>query len=66
MRKLIFVKTARTESWSCSECGWAFSPSGPPHGDSLEDMMQDFERQREKEFAAHVCVQHPKLKALKL
>jgi hypothetical protein len=24
----------------------------------LEDMMQDFERQREKEFAAHVCVQH--------
>jgi hypothetical protein len=28
----------------------------------LEDMMQDFERQREKEFAAHVCVQHPKRK----
>jgi rubredoxin len=66
MRKLIFVKTARSESWSCSECGWAFNPSGPPRGHSLEDMMQDFERQREKEFAAHVCMQHPKPTAQKL
>jgi hypothetical protein len=65
MRKLIFVKSERSESWACSECRWAFNPSGPPHGSSLDEMMQDFERQREREFAAHVCAQHPRPKGQK-
>ena len=47
-------------SWACSECGWVFRPVGPPVGVSLDEMKQNFESQRDKEFASHVCAQHPK------
>ena len=54
------VKSAHSELWACSRCSWAFKPSGPPHGTSLEEMMQNFERRRDKEFASHVCAGHPR------
>ena len=63
MRKITWVKSAHSELWSCSGCAWAFKPSGPPHGNSLDEMMQNFERQRDQEFAAPVCAQHPPAKA---
>jgi len=62
MREMIWVKSPRSERWACSECAWAFNPSGPPVGNSLDEMKQNFERQRDKEFAAHVCAQHPRIK----
>lgn len=62
MRQLIWVKSVHSESWACSECAWAFNPSGPPLGNSLDEMKQNFERQRGKEFAAHVCAAHPRTK----
>ncbi len=62
MRKMIWVESAHSASWTCSECAWAFNPSGPPRGAHLEEMKQNFERQREKEFASHVCTQHPRAK----
>jgi len=37
-----------------------FRPSGPPLGSGLDEMKQNFERQRDKEYASHVCAQHPK------
>jgi hypothetical protein len=62
MRKIVWVKSARSEFWACSECAWAFNPSGPPLGKSLDEMIQNFERQRDKEFASHVCAKHPRTK----
>jgi hypothetical protein len=63
MREMIWVKSANVRGWACSECAWAFSPSGPPRGNALEEMKQNYERQREKEFATHVCAQHPRAKS---
>ena len=60
MRKMIWVKSGPGEFWSCSRCAWAFRPSGPPQGTTLDEMMQNFERQRDKEFAGHVCQNEPK------
>jgi serine/threonine protein kinase len=44
--------------WGCSECAWVFSPSGPPTGKWLDEMKENYERQRDKDFAAHVCAEH--------
>ena len=44
--------------WGCSECTWTFDPSGPPRGDSLDEMQENFEGQRDKEFASHVCIEY--------
>jgi len=37
-----------------------FSPSGSPDGKSLEEMKKEYERLRDKEFAAHGCAEHPR------
>jgi len=60
MRQMIWIKTARIETWACSTCGWTFSPTGPPLGSDLEEMKQNFERHRDKEYASHVCAEHPR------
>jgi len=59
MRQMIWIKTARIEAWACSACAWMFSPTGPPLGADLDEMKRNFERQRDKEYAAHVCAEHP-------
>jgi len=51
------------EAWGCSQCGWTFSPSGPPLGSNLDEMKQNYERQRDKEHASHVCSEHPSAKS---
>ncbi len=63
MRKLIWVKTAHSQGWACSECAWAFNPRGPLRGTSIDEMKQIFERERDKEFATHVCSQNPRTKS---
>jgi rubredoxin len=60
LRALIWTEEARFQGWSCSECAWVFSPSGPPKGNSLEEMKEHYERLRGKEFATHVCAEHPR------
>jgi hypothetical protein len=60
MRQMIWIETARLAAWACSECGWTFSPMGPPRGGSLEEMKQNYESQRDKEFASHNCAEHPR------
>src|SRR6266849_8744813 len=62
MRKMTWVKSALSESWACSQCAWVFKPSGPPRGTTLDEMMQNFERQRDREFASHLCAEHPRTK----
>jgi len=61
-RSLIWIEGSRFQGSGCSECAWVFTTSGPPAGDSLADMMEKYERQRDKEFAAHVCADHPRSK----
>jgi hypothetical protein len=39
-----------------------FNPSGSPTGKSFDEMMRNFEAQRDKEFAFHACAEHPKTK----
>jgi hypothetical protein len=58
MRKMIWIKNARTEAWGCSQCAWTYRPTGPPIGSGMDEMKQNFESQRDKEFATHVCAEH--------
>jgi hypothetical protein len=37
-----------------------FNPAGAPAGESLDEMKQKYEAQRDKEFAAHVCAEYPR------
>lgn len=65
MRAMIWVKSAQFEGWACSECDWIFNPTGPPVGDSLDEMTREFERQRDKDFASHLCARHPRTEGVK-
>jgi len=42
----------------CSECAWVFRPRGSPKGKSPEEMLRDFESQRDEAFASHLCAEH--------
>ena len=55
LRKLTWIEEERFQGWRCSECAWLFNGSGPPSGHSLNEMMENYERLRDKEFAAHIC-----------
>src|SRR6266566_5824563 len=46
----------------CSECTWFFSSSGPPTGNSLDEMMRNFQLQLSEEFASHACANHHRIK----
>jgi hypothetical protein len=61
-RTLIWIESSRFLGSGCSECAWVFSPSGPPNGASLAEMMEKYEQRRDKEFAAHLCAEHPRSK----
>jgi hypothetical protein len=61
-RTLIWIEKSRFQGSGCSECAWVFTPPGPPDGESLVEMMEKYERRRDKEFAAHVCAEHPRTK----
>jgi hypothetical protein len=58
-RELIWIDDHGFRGWGCSQCAWVFHPLGSPTGSTLDEMKQDYERQRDKDFAAHVCAQHP-------
>jgi hypothetical protein len=64
-RRLVWVERQNLEGWGCSECAWVFTPVGAPIGNSLDEMKEKFGQQRDKEFAAHVCAEHPGPKSKK-
>jgi hypothetical protein len=64
-RNLVLIADEHFWGWSCSECAWVFNPSGTPSGKSLDAMKENYERQRDKEFASHVCAEHPRAKKKK-
>lgn len=45
----------------CSECGWVYRPGKPSPEKSPEAIARDFALQRDKDFADHVCAEHPRL-----
>jgi len=59
-RKLVWIDEIRFRGFGCSECAWVFNPSGSPTGNSFDEMMLNFELQRDKEFSSHVCADHPR------
>jgi len=64
-RKLVWVEQNRFRGFACSECCWRFDSSAAPTGKSFDEMMQNFELQRDKEFTSHVCANHPRDKVAK-
>ena len=59
-RKLVWIKNQNLQGFGCSECNWVFQTSDALLVESLDEMKQKYEAQRDKEFAAHVCVKHPR------
>jgi hypothetical protein len=59
-RKLVWAERPNFQGWACTECAWTFNPSGPLVGKSMDEMKTNFGQQRDKEFASHVCAEHPK------
>jgi hypothetical protein len=62
LRQLIWIEKPSFQGCACSDCAWVFKPSGPPVGNSLEEMMAIYKRLRDEEFAIHVCAEHPRAK----
>ena len=59
-RTLEWIEQQHFWGFGCSACGWRFEPSGAPTGISFDEMMRNFELQRDKEFTSHVCADHSK------
>jgi rubredoxin len=57
-REVVWIDQSRFRGWGCSQCAWIFNPTGPPTGETFDAMMRNFESQRDKEFASHVCSNH--------
>jgi hypothetical protein len=55
-RSLKWIKSQNFHGFVCSVCNWKFNSSGTPVGASPDEMKRKYETQRDKEFAAHVCV----------
>jgi hypothetical protein len=56
-RKLVWIDRKSFQGYGCSECAWVFKPSGNPAGESLDEMKRNYERERDKHFADHVCAE---------
>ena len=59
-RTLIWIEEPRFQGWGCPRCAWVFNPLGSPDGKSFEEMKEEYERLRDKEFAAHACAEYPR------
>jgi hypothetical protein len=60
-REMVWVK--RIEAWGCSDCAWVFTHSGPPLGNTIEEMKLNFVAHRDKEFMSHVCTKQSRIQA---
>jgi hypothetical protein len=58
-RRLVWVERPNFQRWTCTECAWVFDPSWPLVGKTIDEMKDNFGQQRDTEFAAHVCAEHP-------
>jgi hypothetical protein len=61
----MWIEEPQFQGFGCSGCTWVFNPSGPPGGNSLQEMKEGYERRRDKEFAVHICAAHTKAEKAK-
>ena len=61
-RTIVWVEEGRFHGFGCSECAWRFESSGAPDGKTFDQMMRNFELQRDQAFTSHVCADHPPLR----
>jgi hypothetical protein len=66
LRTLIWIEAPHFQGWGCSECAWVFNPSGPPVGNSFQEMKENYLLRRDEESATHVCAEHPIVKKARL
>ena len=59
-RALTWIKDEHFYGPGCSRCAWLFRPSGPPSGNSIKEMKENYIRCCNGEFASHVCAEHPR------
>jgi len=64
-RELKWIEKPNFWGWGCSECAWVFDATGTPTGESIDKMMQNYKQQRDRDFASHVCSEHPGAKKTK-
>jgi hypothetical protein len=60
LRKLVWIGQRNFQGFGCSECNWVFNTFTALVAESLDEMKQKYEAQRDNEFAAHVCAKHPR------
>ena len=58
--EMVWVKRENFVGWACSQCAWEFTPSKIPIGNTIAEIKQSYERERDKEFASHVFAGHPR------
>jgi len=63
-REMVWIERQSLAGWGCSDCAWVFHPSGPPEGQTLEEMKRHYQMQLFEEFASHDCAEHPGSKEL--
>jgi hypothetical protein len=61
-RELVWVENPGFQGWACSQCAWLFNPLDALDGNTIEEMKQNYERQRDQAFAFHSCPEHPRPK----
>ena len=59
-RRLVWIDEKHFRGFGCSECAWVFNPSGSPTSSSFDEMMRNFELQRDGEFSSHLCADYPR------
>src|ERR1700737_3602555 len=59
-RKLVWIATPRFEGFGCSECNWMFQSSTQIAGESLDELKQAYESERNEEFSPQNWPTHPK------
>jgi len=62
-RDLVWIDLPCFRGWGCSQCAWVFNATDPPIGETFDAMTRNFESQRDKEFATHVCAKHARKKS---
>ena len=60
-REMVWIEKEDFRGWACSGCAWKFSPTGVPTGKTIDEMKQNYERQRDGDFESHVCAEHRKV-----
>ena len=61
-RESVWVERPDFWGWGCSKCAWVFKMAGPPVGNSIDEMRRHYEQRCDKDFASHVCAEHPRVK----